>query len=178
MDPDTYKGLLLPDSVHPFALPGANRVEELLEPLPDLHAEPSWRGRARSRDYFVARIGVNGMLPIGGGWRAIGKPDHVVVLSGIDDPGVALIDSRLVAKTGPNYEVRKVSVGGPNDRAVRIFLGASAMSRLALERGEQVLMAVVSPFLVLTNPGWSEVLDYWQVQAFKHFPVVRPLGEG
>ena len=168
-DLETYVDLLLPDSVHPYALPGQERVQEPLEQLPDLHAAASWGPHVSGRSYFLSRVGKDGLLPLGGGWRALNKPERLVVLSSIDDPGVALIAADLVPGLGdddrPDYEIRKVAVGGPKDRAVRVYLGTSAMSRLALDRGEQVLMCLVAPFLVLTNPGWTQVWDYWEEQA-------------
>lgn len=155
-----WRDLLLPDSVFRVGVGDARPANDPIEEMPKLADLASALPAAPARQYYLAKVSVTGQLPIRRAWEAIGCPRRVVVLSSLDDPGVALTsaDSRADWSSTP-YEVRYVSA---SDKAARVFLGASAMSRLALSRGDQVLLTVVGHFIVLANPGWNPIWGYWE----------------
>lgn len=158
---EDYEGLLLPSNMDSNGFTPESRVKETVEPLPRIGLSLSWKPGTAKRHYALATISGTGQLPIKSVWTLIGSPREVLMVADAEDPGVALIDADRVRRDGPKYARHRISVGGVDQQSVRVFLNAQAMAALALERGDQVLMGVVFPFLVLLNPGWLEPWSHW-----------------
>lgn len=158
-EPSIWRSLLLPDGVYRAGIGDTAAISEPLESMPQLQDHASAFPPAEPREYYLARISATGQLPIFRAWDSVGRPNRVVVLSSLDDPGVALLsaDGRDDWES-TSYEVRKVS---STAKSARVFLGSSALSRLALLRGQQVVLTVIGEFVVLSNPGWVPIWDYW-----------------
>lgn len=114
------------------------------------------------REFWLSTVH-GGRIPLQGGWEALGSPQEVLVIESQDDPGVALVSADVWATR--KYRKRKVGVTG---KVGRVSLSSASLHRLQVTRdGQQLLLTMAHPFLVVLNPMWLPELSYWDRMAEK-----------
>lgn len=159
-DRPLWKDLLLPEGVFRAGVGDATRLRDRSEEMPDVGELGSMLPKPPKRDYWLAKISSNGQLPIRAAWERIGEPAQLILTTSIKEPGVGLAGVYGSKKpvVSSSKELRQVSTTA---RSAMVFLGAAALSRLAVDVGDRVLMTVIPGGIILANPGWNPVFGFW-----------------